>query len=202
MASVIKVRGRSAEEIEEIANNIINEFQPEVFEPIQSFDVEAFFEFELKKFTGLEPLYKNLPDELEGYTDVTNMECVISKKLAEHDEDQVIKRRFRATQAHEIGHCVLHVRDTIRNLESEIKFLHDKASSFERYSPENIKAYQNPEWQAWRFASALLMPRRSVETLVERNWTRRNMRTAFDVNPTFLNVRLRELKISKNLKNG
>lgn len=71
-----------------------------------------------------------------------------------------------------------------------------------RYTQEEIKAYVNPEWQAWRFAGALLMPECRVRAAVDKRWTKKMIRLAFDVNPSFLDVRLRDLKIPNRIRMG
>lgn len=202
MSSLLKARPRSGREIEEIAYNLIKNFQPEAVRFVLSFDVEGFFDLELEDQTGIEPVYKNLPDGLDGFTDSENMKCYISSKLADFGECQVTKRRLRSTLAHEIGHCFLHVEDARCNRDYQKKFPNDKHSSLEMYNPQDLEIYENPEWQAWRFASALLMPENCFRAAVERNFTKKQLKRAFDVNPSFIEVRLKELKISKNIRNG
>ena len=129
------------------------------------------------------------------------MESVICAELADYGEDEVQRRKLRATQAHEIGHCHLHVKDSRRNRTMR-KFLHDEQSSIERYRQEDVKAYVNPEWQAWRFAGALLMPECCVRAAVDAGWTKKMMSRAFDVNPAFIDVRLHDLKVAKKVRAG
>ncbi len=202
MSSVLKVCPRSSKEIEKIAHKIVEDSQPDAVKFTISFDVEAFFEFELEDKTGIEAIYKWLPKGLDGYTDSINMQCLVATQLLEYGDCQITKRRLRATIAHEIGHCFLHVEDAKRNQDFQQKFLNDKNSSIKTYHPEDIKVYKNPEWQAWRFASAMLMPENCFRTAVERNFTKKQLRQAFDVNQAFIDVRLRELKISKCPRNG
>ncbi len=202
MASVVKVRKRSGKEIEALSNKITQSSQPDALLNIISFDVEAFFEFELEEKTGIKAVYdSNLPIGFDGYTDFENMSCVISTKLADYDKfDNVAKRRLRSTLAHEIGHCFLHFDDVKNNITSQSKFLHNSQSSLARYNPELLETCENPEWQAWRFASSLLMPELCFRTAVERNYTKTRLKRVFAVNPSFIDVRLKELKISKHLK--
>jgi hypothetical protein len=202
MASVLKARPRSAEEIEKIACEVIKSFQPNALNMLTSFDVEGFFEFELIKQTGVEPDTWDFPDGVEGCTNFAEMKCFISLKLMNYGECTVTRRRLRATQAHEIGHCFLHVEDARRNRKFQQKFVNDQQSSIKMYNPDDLKAYLNPEWQAWRFASALLMPEKCFTRAVECNWTKRRIKYVFDVNPKFIEVRLRELKIPTQLRNG
>lgn len=202
MSSLLKVRPRSGQEIEKIANDIVQKYQPEALKQLISFDVEGFFEFELENQTGLEAINLLLPEDLDGYTDFENMQCVVSRRLVEHGENQTTKRRLRSTLAHEIGHCFLHVEDARNELNAQKIFLNDNTSSLELYKPEDIEIYKNPEWQAWRFASAMLMPENCFRTAVLNNWTKKKIKRAFDVNPSFIEIRLKELKISKALRNG
>lgn len=202
MSSLLKVRPRSCQEIESIAQKIIENFQAEVLRFTISFDVEDFFDNELETETGVEAIYKLLPDGLDGYTDSENMCCYICSSLADYNDCQITKRRLRATIAHEIGHCFLHVEEAKRNRNFQKTFLNNKHSSLKMYHPEELKVYENPEWQAWRFASALLMPENCFRTAVERNFTKKQLKRAFDVNPAFIEVRINELKITKCIKNG
>jgi hypothetical protein len=202
MASVLKARPRKVEEIENLACEVIKSFQPNALIQLTKFDVEAFFEFELKNHTGIEPDTCNFPDEIDGCTNFEEMKCYISLNLMEYGECEVTRRRLRATQAHEIGHCFLHVADARRNRKFQQKFVNDKQSSLRMYNPDDLKAYENPEWQAWRFASALLMPEICFKRAVECHWTKKQIKYAFDVNPKFIEVRLRELKIPTTLING
>lgn len=199
--SVPSVKPRSGKEIERIAFNVIEAFQPDAVRMITKFDIEVFFDCELEKQTGVTPVYKPLGMGLDGYTDSEKMECVICSDLADYGEDEVKRRRLRATQAHEAGHCYLHVEE-LRRRNVNYQFRHDGQASLHQYSQEEIRAYVNPEWQAWRFAGALLMPDCCVRTAVDKQWTKRMMVRAFDVNLSFLDVRLRDLKIPNRIRLG
>lgn len=202
MPSLLKAHPRSVKEIETIAYKIVERFQNDAVKFTKSFDVEYFFDNELETETGIEAIYNLLPEGLDGYTDSANMKCYVCSSLADYNDCQMTKRRFRATLAHEIGHCFLHVEDAKRNRHFQKTFLNDKHSSLQMYRPENIKVYENPEWQAWRFASALLMPENCFRTAVERNFTKKQLKRAFDVNPAFIEVRIKELKITKCIRMG
>ena len=202
MSSVPLVRPRSGAEIEDVARSIIQRFQPNVLESVGCFDVEAFFEFDLHDETDVEPVTKDLPSGLDGFTDSNQGKCFISNSLMDYRDRIVIERRLRSTLAHEIGHCCLHVADARKNQTYQQIFRHDKDYSIEMYDPDEHKVYEHPEWQAWRFAGALLMPEITFRRVAERNWTKRQMQNAFGVNLSFLEKRLRELKISKLLRRG
>ena len=109
------------------------------------------------------------------------------------------RRRLRATLAHEIGHCFLHVEDS-RRAHTMLRFLHDESVSMQMFRQEDLHAYQNPEWQAWRFAGALLMPESCVRAAVSNKWSIQMMARGFDVNPAFVKARLNGLKIPDSVR--
>lgn len=202
MPQIQKVKPRKIVDIELAAENLLHLFQPDVMERAGMFDVENFFEFELKNDTGIEPVCASLPKGIDGYTDSLQMKCFISKTLWECGEDVVQRRRLRSTMAHEIGHCYLHVPDAQQNREMQQLFGKDGGSTFELYNPDDLQAYEDPEWQAWRFASALLMPQDCFRRTIEHGWTVRQLRDGFDVNRAYVLKRIKELKISKQVPNG
>jgi Zn-dependent peptidase ImmA (M78 family) len=194
---------RSGAQIEAAALAIVESFQPRAAAMIMPFDVERLFECELKARTQVTPDYRELGDGLYGYTDIEEMECIISSDLANAKEEEITKRRFlRATQAHEVGHCFLHVQE-FRETRAILRFRHDdKHAELTLHDQDEIKMFRNPEWQAWRFAGALLMPERCFRAAVQAKWTKRMMSNGFDVNPSFIDVRLRTLKIPTRVRNG
>jgi hypothetical protein len=197
--SVTLVRPRSAREIDDLALGLITTFQPTALKSVSRFDMERFFDCELESLTGVEPVYRPLGKGLDGYTDSEEMKCVICTELMDDSSSDMARRRLRATQAHEAGHCFLHVEDA-RHVRTKLKFLHDASAALELHRQENLRAYENPEWQAWRFAGALLMPECCVRLAVDNNWSIQMMSRGFDVNPAFIKVRLAALKIPKRIK--
>ena len=169
MTQIQKVKPRKIVDIELEAENLLHMFQPEVMKRVGIFDVEHFFEFELQADTQIEPVCDDLPSGIDGYTDSLRMKSFISKDLWECGADIVQRRRLRSTMAHEIGHCYLHVPDARRDREMQQVFGNDHASPFELYDPDDLRAFEDPEWQAWRFASALLMPQDCFRRAV-RDW--------------------------------
>jgi len=71
--------------------------------------------------------------------------------------------RARFTLAHEIGHAFLH-RDELQ--EGRIAFRDAVATPTARLK-RGMKIYESPEWQANVFASALLMPKKSVQQWID-----------------------------------
>jgi Zn-dependent peptidase ImmA (M78 family) len=63
------------------------------------------------------------------------------------------------------------------------------------YRKTSVPLYRNPEWQAWRFAGALLMPEAPFKVLMERGYTKGDLADHFQVNPSFVDTRMRALKM-------
>lgn len=184
---------RSGVEIDGIAMSIVKKFQPEALKEPMPFDIERFFECEMEKITGVKSDYKKLPPEIYGYTDSRAMESVISSDLMD-DSFQVLFAR--STMSHETGHCLIHVPE-FRRKRAILKSIHDDCHSdaLRMYRETEIPVYMNPEWQAWRFAGALLMPRSAIEIGINRGGAVQDLSRWFQVNPAFIRTRLKALKI-------
>lgn len=202
MSRINKVRGRKAVDIEAVALSLIEKFQPGILNLVSAFDAEAFFDTELQSDTGIEAVYEDLPEGVEGITDFGCSKCYVSTRLLDQNGGQVLRRRLRSTIAHEIGHCYLHFKDFKRNRDFQKRFENDGAYPPENYRPEQIDIYEDSEWQAWRFASALLMPEKMFRLAIERGWTKTKLKHGFDVNPSFVDVRIRELRIPALVPKG
>ena len=188
--SVPVAQPRSKNEIEEIARKIIQHYQPEVLHKPAVFDIERFFDCDLEPLTGVKPDYRELPAGIHGYTDFEAMESVISKTLADDDS----ARRFcRSTIGHEVGHAGLHVRDFKRKWEAIRLINNGEDVGLKLYRAQDIKAYLNPEWQAWRFCKSLLMPASVVSDAVRSGYSIKDLSDAFDLTPAFVKVRVKEL---------
>jgi hypothetical protein len=189
---VVLAIARSGHDIDAHAERIIKEFQPEVLGKIKPFDVERFFDCELEQLTKVKPDFRELSYGIHGYTDITLMECVISIELAD-DESQ--RRFLRSTEAHEIGHCIQHVPE-FRFKREMMRFTQrDEQATLRMHREDTVPVYRNPEWQAWRFGSALLINTPSVMTAILAGCSVLDMAEAFDVHPAFVASRLRGLKV-------
>lgn len=183
---------RSGVEIDEIALRIIREFQPEVLNEPAPFDIERFFECELEELSGVKPDYREMQNGIYGYTDSDALETVISSDLI----DDPFQLMFcRSTMAHEIGHVIIHVPE-FRFKKALLRSIHDKKHvSLQLYRETDIPVYKNPEWQAWRFAGAILMPTPVIKAAANKGLGVREMSRLFQINPAFVKTRLRALKI-------
>lgn len=97
--------------------------------------------------------------------------------------------RARATVCHELGHALLHV-PVIR---ARQRLPHSKLL-LKRKSPEQVKIYRQPEWQAWTFAEAVLMPTRTIRMLPLV--TARILASTYGVSEAFAQARLRSLRMA------
>lgn len=94
----------------------------------------------------------------------------------------------RATVGHELGHALMHVHVVRRRL-STPQHEHLLARQMRR----DLPAYRDPEWQAWAFAGALLVPRQSVVMLDDPSVS--DAANVFEVSESFVQAHLRRLRL-------
>ncbi len=198
MPKLVPAQGRSGREIDRIAQCILDDFQPAAIEEPQVVDVEAIFEFGLPGL-GIEPDYQPLEQRgIQGYTDLENMVCVVSAELA---DDSTAAPYFRSTVAHEIGHAILHIPEYRRRRQKIISEQSSNDRIFHRLPDTEIPIYENPEWQAHRFAGGLLMPEAAVRKAISvYRDGRAALSTIFEVTPAFARSRLKGLNMRSRLK--
>lgn len=189
---LVPANPRSNAKIENLALNLIRRYQPAVLTHGEQFNIERFFDVYLEELTGVKTDYQRLEDGIYGYTDSDEMICVISQDLA---EDPWSNYFYRSTMAHETGHALMHVPD-YRQKKAKIRSIHKKGhGNLRTYRESDIVLYRNPEWQAWRFAGAILMPAPAFEEAVRSGVTDRDLSQRFGVNPKFVRTRLKSLKL-------
>ncbi|HKU75688.1 MAG TPA: ImmA/IrrE family metallo-endopeptidase [Pyrinomonadaceae bacterium] len=189
--SVVRASPTSGNQLDHQALAIVRNYQPWVLENPSRFDVERFFENDLVSITGVNFDYRPLRYDVLGYTDSDEMVSVVSASLAEEESNL-----FRATVAHEIGHAILHVPQ-FRRKKQLLRFVDndDMDVGLRMYREDEIPLYENPEWQAWRFAKALLMPVPAVVKACQLNYSIEEMSIDFGVSVKFTRSRLKELKL-------
>jgi predicted transcriptional regulator len=189
---VVKAAPTRSAEIDHLAFRIIKQYQPEALQQPQEFDIERFYENALEKFTGVRPDYQDLGLPVHGYTDSDQQISVVDTALAENPSQ---RNRFRATVAHEVGHAILHVQQ-FRKRKELLRFTHDcEDVSLRMYREDEIPAYVNPEWQAWRFAKAILMPEKTFRMAHATGMDLRKLAATFGVSVDFARQRLRDLRL-------
>ena len=194
---VVKAIARSGKQIDNMALAVVKTYQPEILSAPQPFNVESFFELELPSFRNITTDYQELSGNVHAFTDISNMKCVVSVHLIENPS----QRRFlRSTLSHEIGHCDIHVPE-FRLRKALAKFVHaGDHQTLRLHREELIRIYENPEWQAWRYAGALMMPEPSVLLAARQGRSKADMCEIFDLNMPFVETRLRALKIADKIK--
>ena len=195
MSTVPVVPPLKARVIEQRALTFLKEHSPNVFSQNKPTPVDRFFEFTIPNNLGMNTYYTSLQSfgiDAEGYTNARQKVSIVDQRLAD-DFSERGRRRFRATVGHEIGHCMLHA--SLRRWQLSLQIV-GKGMKRER---SDLEAFEDPEWQAWRYCHALCMPEPSVRGMVEKYGVGesgvRALMERFDVNRTFVQERLRMLKI-------
>lgn len=190
----LKFPPMSGKQIEDVACHVLRAYQPEVLEGKASFDIERFVDIHLEDLTGVQPDYLDLPVGVHGMTDQNRM--IIQRLLAETPRSY---RFLRSTMAHETGHAILHAH-VLRKFGArqifEQKSQKAKAGGIALFRRKDLKAYEDPEWQAWRFARALMMPEAVMRQLIKAGTHLAKIAEHFDVNVPFVESRLHDLKIA------
>lgn len=166
---VIRMPPLSKDTIARIAEAVLAVMCPEALETPTELDLARWVDLDLaERGIHVAPVTAHTLGDAEALT-IPDREPGIEILLEQSRWDQLFEggrraHRARATVTHEFGHAILHV-PTIRRR---------KSSAFGEYflarvSRGSMKAYEDPEWQAWAFAGYLLAPRRMVATLTDKS---------------------------------
>jgi len=186
----------SGVQIDRIAERLVAKYQSEVLLGKAPFDIEDFVEFELENLAGINYDPSGiLPPGIYGVTDCKERKLWISQDLV---EDETSEKFFRSTLAHETGHSILHAPDLIRAGKQQVFEQRKGENKAQLYRRSNLPVYRNPEWQAYRFAGALLMPTKPFEKMVSEGATTHELSEIFNVNPAFVRARLKSLGLCQN----
>lgn len=191
MNKIIPAKPRSGRDIDQKALEIVRYYQPRVLTNGDPFDICSFFEFDLPELSGVDVDYQRLNPGVYGYTDSEQNVCVISVDLV---EDPFQEFFLHSTLAHETGHVIFHVPEfrQKRKLLKSILRKEDVSGSLLHRS-EDVVTYMNPEWQAWHFAGALLMPKPAFIEAMNKGYGDRELSQLFKVNPKFVQNRRRAI---------
>lgn len=101
-------------------------------------------------------------EDSEGYTHYDHQRDVMEILASEQTYDRLEVGHPRAGYfvAHELGHCVLHTDQLVRLAQMPTQ----QQAAFHRGRADH-KPYEDTEWQANGFASALLMPAHGISAL-------------------------------------
>ena len=178
------VRPLSRAAIEREAHILTKRFFPEVLREPGRFPVLELFDLLSDPF-GLEPGVEDLSPGVEGAT-FPDGRVLVSEETYRKAAEGLGRARF--TIVHEAYHGIRHRRQIARRLIDTGKLvLHRR---------QTIPPFQDPEWQADAFASAILMPATMVDVVldgVSRNYWRRAVADCFGVSPGTAGARLRVL---------
>lgn len=132
----------------------------EMFEGLDDITIGRTGQEPIRLRHGVEAL-----DELEGYTKYNREQDLIEVVASELTYQWLEERRPRAGYfvAHELGHCVLHTEQLVRLAQMP----KNQIEVLQRGGHRGHKAYEDTEWQANAFASALLMPAKGLAALEE-----------------------------------
>jgi hypothetical protein len=102
----------------------------------------------------------------EGYTRYDRQRHLVEILASELTYHWLETKHPRAAYfvAHELGHCVLHTDQLIRLAQMPTRL----QAAFHRGRTDH-EAYEDTEWQANAFASALLMPAKGIESLEQEH---------------------------------
>jgi Zn-dependent peptidase ImmA (M78 family) len=195
---IIMANPRSSAEIEAIALRFVQKYQPNVLggDP-EPFDILKFFDCYMERDYGVSSDYSITPLSAYAYTDINDMKAVVSSALIDDDSQETF---LRATVSHEVGHVVLHI-DEFRKRKKLLRFMHDDENvKLRLYREDQVVVYRNPEWQAWRFAGAVMMPASVVYRAANKGIGSYQMSALFNVSHAFLMTRLRALKLTDSVK--
>lgn len=185
----------SGKQIDQLATSYIAYYQPEILKKPAPFDVHRFVDTKLEDLTGVVPVYsRELPPEIYGLTDSSENRLEIQEALA---EDPFQEKFFRSTLAHESGHCIIHVPQ-LRKLNRVQVFRQGKedgSDGVKLYRKDDIPLYCNPEWQAFRFAGALLIPEEPLRMMLADGASNIEIANTFKIYQPFLRSRMKALKL-------
>jgi len=174
---VFEAPPRSGENIEDLADAIRKMFglEDETFFPIVEFAEKGLPHL-------VDGLIFDVVDSAEmqdrmGAVNPLTRQFLIREDVYDGAVAQMPRHRF--TIAHESGHAVMHI-GTLNRLNS--------------ISAGRIAAFRDPEWQANRFAAAILMPRH----LVRRCNSSDEITRQFGVSKESAMLRIRTLKLNIN----
>lgn len=179
--------------IEELGRCFLDQLAPEMLATPQPLNVLELVDTQLPKF-GIHvcPASREEIGNRDGATDPSGdgeITILVTEEVWEALEMAAPKSYYaRTTVCHEIGHAILHVPVLRRRL-----LLNDVLARTQR---ANLKAYEDPEWQAWVFAGTILMPSVTLRMLQAecKRLTQEVVSNTFEVSAKMAESHLRRLK--------
>ena len=176
--------------LELLAETVVGTFQPEALAAPQPIKVREWMDDLLPRF-GVHVMPASY-EELGDHVAVTyaagdsESEILVSPWIYDNLHDEERPHFARATVIHELAHAILHV-PMLRTWTGSPA----QSAANLRVERKRLREENDPEWQAWALAGAILMPRRTIAMLQEPSRTA--VADAFFVSEKFAAVRLERL---------
>ncbi len=203
----------SQKDIDSIAEQYIRDFQPEALSTPMETNIDLFIE----DYLGLTLDYQYLSSDKRylGMTVFNDTNKVVIFKPEENQADYISARagtiiidnslleenqlhRYRYTAGHESGHWIFH-RDyygydpnQLTLFELNIPYIQCREINKDYYGIRDTKKWDDNKWMEWhadKFASAMLMPKASVDILLSGYKKLRNT-------PVFIRALVSEYNVS------
>lgn len=179
--------------IEELGRCFLEQLAPETMASPQPLNVVELVDLRLPQF-GIHvcPASREELGNRDGATDPQGqgeISILVAEDVWDLLDAPAPKSHYaRSTVCHEIGHAILHVPVLRRRL-----LLNNALARTQR---SNLKAYEDPEWQAWAFAGAILIPSVTLRALKARfnGLTPALVSTTYEVSESMAQSHLRRLK--------
>jgi hypothetical protein len=188
--TVIAMPPLSLKYLERLGETVVSTFQPEALSTPQPIKVREWIDQLLPRF-GIHVMPASY-EELGEHVAVTyaageaESEILVSPWIYDNLADEERPNFARATVIHELAHAILHV-PLLRARSAGSREVS------KRLDRRGLAEANDPEWQAWALAGAILMPRRTIAMLPDRS--PRSVADAFFVSQKFAEVRLERLAV-------
>jgi hypothetical protein len=190
---VFRVQPVSMAMLEWLGEQVLTVLTPGVLDRPMSLDVLRLVDHELQSH-GIDvvPASSTELGPREAATDIGSdgriMILLNERQFDDLTSDGPAAYRSRATTIHELSHAILHM-PAIR----QWRQMRQTNYAFNRLRRRDLRAYEDPEWQAWALAGCILMPRRTIMMIEPR--TLSHLSRVYKVSEDMVRSHLRRLRI-------